>query len=62
MLETSYLYELECVADEYGRPLYSVTCGDLGTEPLDLERNLRRIFKDATTWNAVLLLDEADIC
>ena len=38
-----------------------VTCGDLGTEPWELEMNLRRIFKDATTWNAVLLLDEADI-
>jgi SpoVK/Ycf46/Vps4 family AAA+-type ATPase len=38
-----------------------VTCGDLGTEPWELESNLRRIFKDATTWNAVLLLDEADI-
>jgi SpoVK/Ycf46/Vps4 family AAA+-type ATPase len=38
-----------------------VTCGDLGTDPWELEYNLRRIFKDATTWNAVLLLDEADI-
>jgi SpoVK/Ycf46/Vps4 family AAA+-type ATPase len=38
-----------------------VTCGDLGTEPWQLEFHLRRIFKDATTWNAILLLDEADI-
>jgi SpoVK/Ycf46/Vps4 family AAA+-type ATPase len=38
-----------------------VTCGDLGTYPYELEANLRDIFKDATTWNAILLLDEADI-
>ena len=38
-----------------------VTCGDLGTEPYDLESNLKEILDNAATWNAVLLLDEADV-
>jgi SpoVK/Ycf46/Vps4 family AAA+-type ATPase len=38
-----------------------VTCGDLGVESAQLERKLRDIFDKATKWNAVLLLDEADV-
>ena len=38
-----------------------VTCGDLGTEPDDLEKRLKDVFEYAVNWNAVLLLDEADV-
>ncbi|KAM0796490.1 P-loop containing nucleoside triphosphate hydrolase protein [Usnea florida] len=51
----------ECVAEKENRPLYMVTCGDLGTEPDVLERKLQETFEFAVNWNAVLLLDEADV-
>ena len=38
-----------------------LTCGDLGTEPNDLEKRIRETFTQATRWGAVLLLDEADV-
>jgi len=43
------------------RPLYSVTVGELGTNAEQLETNLREILEVASAWNAVILLDEADI-
>ncbi|KAL8827249.1 MAG: hypothetical protein Q9191_003302 [Dirinaria sp. TL-2023a] len=51
----------ECIADLYERPLYSITSGDLGTDPETMERNLRQVFDYAVAWDAVLLLDEADV-
>ena len=51
----------ECVAELTKRPLLSLTCGDLGIEPLRVEENLTKWFKLATTWEAILLLDEADV-
>lgn len=51
----------ETVAEALKRPLYSVSVGELGTDPDVLENRLRQILDVATTWNAVLLLDEADI-
>ena len=38
-----------------------VTCGNLGTEPDQLERKIKEVFSIAVDWNAVLLLDEADV-
>jgi hypothetical protein len=38
-----------------------MTCGDLGTQAYAVESALRRWFKLATLWKAVLLLDEADV-
>jgi hypothetical protein len=51
----------ESVAELLKRPLYSVSTGELGTDPQGLELRLRGILDVATTWNAVILLDEADI-
>jgi hypothetical protein len=51
----------ECVADSYGKPLYHVTCGDIGTDAAGLEERLEEIFDYAVTFGAILLLDEADI-
>ncbi|KAK4154710.1 ATPase family AAA domain-containing protein 3B [Chaetomidium leptoderma] len=51
----------ECVAEHVKRPLYMVSSGDLGTNSVDLDRNLTRILDLAATWRAVLLIDEADV-
>ncbi|KAJ5178623.1 ATPase AAA-type core [Penicillium coprophilum] len=51
----------ESVAEYTGRPLLSITAADLGHEPVPLEKNLLRFFRDARHWNAIVLLDEADV-
>ncbi|OTA99940.1 hypothetical protein M426DRAFT_247250 [Hypoxylon sp. CI-4A] len=51
----------ECVAESVNRPLYMVSAGDLGTDSFSLETKLERIMDIATTFGAVLLIDEADI-
>ncbi|KAL8997627.1 MAG: hypothetical protein Q9169_003175 [Polycauliona sp. 2 TL-2023] len=51
----------ECVAESFGKPLYQVTCGEIGTHPSMLEERLGEIFEDAVTWGAILVLDEADV-
>ncbi|KAJ8105713.1 hypothetical protein ONZ43_g7315 [Nemania bipapillata] len=51
----------ESVAEYTKRPLLSITAADLGHEPIMLEKNLLKFFKDATSWDAIVLLDEADI-
>jgi len=51
----------EAVAELLRRPLYSISVGELGTDPSTLETSLRVILDVATIWNAVILLDEADI-
>ncbi len=51
----------ETVAEILHRPLYTISVGELGISPDTLEERLRQILDIATVWNAVLLLDEADI-
>ncbi|OIW24488.1 P-loop containing nucleoside triphosphate hydrolase protein, partial [Coniochaeta ligniaria NRRL 30616] len=52
----------ECVAANAGRPLFPITCGDLGAETAqEVEANLEGFFDLARKWNCVLLLDEADV-
>ncbi|KAK0638626.1 hypothetical protein B0T16DRAFT_421443 [Cercophora newfieldiana] len=51
----------ECVAEFSRRPLYTVSSGDLGTSSTVLDTRLSRTLDLASTWNAVLLIDEADI-
>ena len=51
----------ETVAEYTKRPLYSVSSGDLGTQSSTLDERLSRILDMASTWKAVLLIDEADI-
>ena len=43
------------------KPVYSVTCGDLGSNAADLSKNLINIFLLCEKWDAIMLLDEADI-
>jgi hypothetical protein len=51
----------EAVAEVLERPLYSVSVGELGTDPTELEKALREILEVSSAWKAVILLDEADI-
>ena len=51
----------ESVAEIAEMPLYRVTCGDIGTTPEGVEKYLELVMHLGTTWNCVLLLDEADI-
>jgi SpoVK/Ycf46/Vps4 family AAA+-type ATPase len=41
--------------------LYVVGAGDLGTAASSLDSSLNEIFDIAHTWNAVVLIDEADV-
>lgn len=50
----------EAIAAANGKPLFPITCGDLGLTPASVETALLRIFRLADTWNCVLLLDEVD--
>ncbi|KAK3318127.1 P-loop containing nucleoside triphosphate hydrolase protein [Apodospora peruviana] len=51
----------ESVADLAGKPLFSIGVSDIGTKSKMVEANLERIFALAGRWEAVLLLDEADV-
>lgn len=43
------------------RPLYSVQCSQLGLSAEALEKALLKVFARSQRWNAILLLDEADV-
>ena len=49
------------MAEDFQCPLFTISCGDLGTEPEQLEVKLKEVFEYAVTWKAILLLNEADI-
>ena len=51
----------ESVAAFTGRPLFQVTCGDIGESADEVERRLENHFQLAHKWGCVLLLDEADV-
>jgi SpoVK/Ycf46/Vps4 family AAA+-type ATPase len=51
----------EAVAEVTRRPLYSVSAGELGTDAKEIDSNLKNILELAKMWDAVLLLDEAEV-
>ena len=51
----------ESVAEFTHRPLFQVTCGDIGESADEVERRLENHFQLAHKWGCVLLLDEADV-
>ncbi|RGB42235.1 P-loop containing nucleoside triphosphate hydrolase protein, partial [Rhizophagus diaphanus] len=51
----------EAISEYLHRPLYAVSVGELGTSVVELERKLSEILEVASVWNAVILIDEADI-
>lgn len=42
-------------------PLYMLSAGDLGLDPSGIEESLNLVLDMVSKWNAVLLLDEADV-
>ncbi|KAK7451696.1 hypothetical protein VKT23_012375 [Stygiomarasmius scandens] len=51
----------EAVAELLHRPLYIAGATELTTDPSELEKTLSRILDLATAWDAVVLVDEADV-
>ncbi|KAK2779387.1 AAA family ATPase [Colletotrichum kahawae] len=51
----------ESVAEIAKKPLYRVTCGDIGTQAQDVEKYLATVLYLGKLWDCVLLLDEADV-
>ncbi|EOD44784.1 putative aaa family atpase protein [Neofusicoccum parvum UCRNP2] len=51
----------ESVAELPERPLYRVTCGDIGTTAEDVEKYIKSVLDLGKTWNCVVLLDEAEV-
>jgi hypothetical protein len=51
----------EALTESQHKPLYSVTVGELGITPADLEVRLVKILEIASSWNANILIDEADV-
>ena len=51
----------ECIAEKTERPLFPITCGDLGESAIEIEQGLEQNFFLAHRWGCVLLLDEADV-
>ncbi|KAK2594863.1 hypothetical protein QQS21_007413 [Conoideocrella luteorostrata] len=51
----------ESVAEIAKKPLYRVTCGDIGTKADDVEKYLETVLLLGKTWGCVVLLDEADV-
>ncbi|EPS33581.1 hypothetical protein PDE_08543 [Penicillium oxalicum 114-2] len=51
----------EAIAEVLHRPLYYVTMGELGVTPEDLERRLSDVLELCAEWDALAVLDEADV-
>ena len=51
----------EAVAEVTHKPLYALSAGELGITPTSLEATLDKVLELAQMWDAVLLLDEAEV-
>ncbi|KAI8667731.1 AAA domain-containing protein [Fusarium keratoplasticum] len=51
----------EAIAGRFHRPLYHLQADDLGTDVASLGAKFQRTSKIASAWNAIILLDEADV-
>jgi hypothetical protein len=51
----------ESISDYVERPLYPLRSGDLGISAESLEASLSEAFTLGERWNAIILLDEADV-
>jgi SpoVK/Ycf46/Vps4 family AAA+-type ATPase len=58
---TGKTFTAESVAELAEKPLYPVTCGDIGTKPEAVEKYLESVFHLGKIWSCVVLLDEADV-
>ncbi|KAG6361194.1 hypothetical protein INS49_009418 [Diaporthe citri] len=51
----------EGIAEMFKKPLFTITCGDLGSTAREVEQALDLNFNLANRWGCILLLDEADV-
>ena len=51
----------EGIADHTRRPLLKISSSELGLPGSLVEEGLSALFSLATRWNAIMLLDEADV-
>lgn len=51
----------EGIADDLRRPIYVVMSGDMGTSLDTIESRFRTVLKLVRRWDAILLMDEADV-
>mmetsp|Transcript_47093 Transcript_47093/g.53493 ORF Transcript_47093/g.53493 Transcript_47093/m.53493 type:complete len:1005 (-) Transcript_47093:204-3218(-) len=51
----------EAIAELLEKPLYIVTAGDLGISASEVEKNLGSVLELCQTWDALVLIDEADV-
>ncbi|KHN96247.1 ATPase, AAA-type, core [Metarhizium album ARSEF 1941] len=51
----------ESVAEIARKPLYRITCGDIGTKAEEVEKYLESALYIGQSWDCVVLLDEADV-
>lgn len=54
-------YTVECAAEATGRPLIFLTIADIGLDEKRIEEQMTKWFSLAERWEAILLIDEADI-
>ncbi|KAF5537295.1 P-loop containing protein [Fusarium mexicanum] len=58
---TGKTFTAESVSENLKRPLYRLDSSDLGMDPTKLEGNLKAALDLCARWDAILLLDEADV-
>lgn len=51
----------ESIAEFIQRPLFRITCGDIGTDAGSVEKYLESVLYIGSTWDCVVLMDEADV-
>ncbi|KAF4441639.1 P-loop containing nucleoside triphosphate hydrolase [Fusarium acutatum] len=58
---TGKTFTAESVSENLKRPLYRIDSSDLGMDTSKLEGNLKTALDRCARWDAILLLDEADV-
>lgn len=51
----------ESIADRTHRPLVTINAGKIIGSPIIVEQQLEELLNLATRWNALVLIDEADV-
>lgn len=58
---TGKTFTAESVAEIAQKPLFCVTCGDIGTKPEQVEKYLESVLYLGKTWGCIVLIDEAEV-
>ncbi|KAH8654590.1 P-loop containing nucleoside triphosphate hydrolase protein [Tricladium varicosporioides] len=58
---TGKTFTAESVAELARKPLFRITCGDIGTRPEQVEKYLESVLHLGKTWGCVVLIDEAEV-